>query len=186
MQVVKEMDAGAVADVEVVHIGELDTGPALRAKVGEAVVPLLRRNLTALLAGELSLTEQDLSKVTYCRKMRKEDGAIDFSLSAMEIYNRLRAFSSWPGGYFDHGESRIKVGRASVAADELSSAAPGIVLSTGSEVRVATSAGDICFHELQRPGARMLPAADFLRGYPIVAGDLLMGSLAEPLVRQGS
>lgn len=186
MQVVKEMDAGAVADVEVVHIGELDTGPALRAKVGEAVVPLLRRNLSALLAGELSLTEQDLSKVTYCRKMRKEDGAIDFSLSAIEIYNRLRAFSPWPGGYFDHGESRIKVGRASVAADELSSAAPGIVLSTGSEVRVATSAGDICFHELQRPGARMLPAADFLRGYPIVAGDLLMGSVAEPLVRQDS
>ena len=49
---------------------------------------------------------------------------------------------------------------------------------------MATSEGDICFHELQRPGARMLPAADFLRGYPIVAGDLLMGSLAEPLVRQ--
>ena len=183
MQVVKEMDAGAVADVEVVHIGELDTGPALRAKVGEAVVPLLRRNLSALLAGELSLTEQDLSQVTYCRKMRKEDGAIDFSLSAMEIYNRLRAFTPWPGGYFDHGESRIKVGRASVAANKLSRAAPGIVLCTGSEVRVATSAGDICFHELQRPGARMLPAADFLRGYPIVAGDLLMGSLAEPLVR---
>ena len=184
MQVVKEMDAGGVADVEVVRIGDQDTGPELRVKVGEAVVPLLRRNLGAVLTGGLQFKEQDLSQVTYCRKMRKEDGAIDFTLSATEIYNRLRAFTPWPGGYVDHGESRIKVGRASVAPDESASAEPGTVLSTDPVVRVATRAGVICFHELQRPGARMLQVADFLRGYTMVEGDRLIGGTAEALVRK--
>lgn len=184
MQVVKEMDAGGVADSEVVRIGELDTGPELRVKIGEAVVPLLRRNLAAMLAGELQFTEQDLSRVTYCRKMRKEDGAVDFTLPASDIYNRLRAFTPWPGGYFDHGESRIKVGRSSVDTDGAEFAEPGTVLSTTPTVRVATAKGSICFHELQRPGARMMPAADFLRGYAMAKGDQLIGGSTEALVRK--
>jgi methionyl-tRNA formyltransferase len=184
MQVVKEMDAGGVADCEVVRIGERDIGPELRVKVGEAVVPLLRRNLTAMLAGDLQFTEQDLSQVTYCRKMRKEDGAVDFTLPAAAIYNRLRAFTPWPGGYFDHGAARIKVGRASVELDDTVSAEPGTVLSTAPTVRVATSGGVICFDELQRPGARMLPVADFLRGYTMAEGDRLVGGTTEALVRK--
>lgn len=184
MRVVKEMDAGGVADSETVCIGKQDTGPELRAKVGEAVVPLLRRNLSAMLAGELQFKEQDLSQVTYCRKMCKEDGAVDFTLSAAAIDNRLRAFTPWPGGYFDHGESRIKVGRASVELECAESAEPGTVLSTTPVVRVATGQGVLCLHELQRPGARMLPVADFLRGYTISEGDQLIGGTAEALVRK--
>jgi len=184
MQVVREMDAGAVADFETVRIGDTDTGPDLRVKVGEAVVPLLRRNLKAMLAGELKLTEQDLNEVTYCRKMCKEDGAVDFSQSAVATYNRLRAFTPWPGGYFDHGESRIKIGRASVELHCTAIDEPGTVLSISPTVRVATSEGAICFHELQRPGARMLPVADFLHGYAMAEGDRLVGGTAEALVRK--
>ena len=184
MQVVKEMDAGGVADFEVVGIGEQDTGPELRVKVGEAVVPLLRRNLAAMLAGELKFKPQDINLVTYCRKMRKEDGAVDFSLPALAINNRLRAFTPWPGGYFDHGEVRIKIGRTSVEIDGSAAAEPGTVLSTSPAVRVATGAGVLCCHELQRPGARMLAVADFLCGYSLAEGDRLIGGTAEPLIRK--
>ena len=184
MQVVKEMDAGGVADFEAVRIGEQDTGPELRVKVGEAVVPLLHRNLAAMLTGELQFTPQDINLVTYCRKMHKKDGAVDFTLPAVTIYNRLRAFTPWPGGYFDHGEVRIKVGRTSVDLDAPASAEPGTVLSISPAVRVATAEGVLCCHELQRPGARMLPVADFLCGYTLAAGDRLTGGTAEPLVRK--
>jgi len=184
MQVVKKMDAGGVADFEAVRISQQDTGPELRVKVGEAVVPLLRRNLAAMLTGELQFTQQDTSLVTYCRKMRKEDGAVDFTLPAVTIYNRLRAFTPWPGGYFDHGEVRIKIGRTSVEIDESVSAEPGTVLSTSPAVRVATANGVLCCHELQRPGARMLPVEDFLCGYTLAEGDRLIGGTADPLVRK--
>ena len=181
MQVVKEMDAGGVADVEKVCIEKTDTGPMVRAKIGEAVVPLMRRNLAATLSGRLNFVPQDTSRVTFCRKISKEDGALEFSLSASQIDARLRAFTPWPGGYFDHGSERIKVGRVSVVEGEVD-AAPGTVIEVADGIRVATGAGSIWLRELQRAGGRMLPAGDFLRGYTIAEGDLLKGGEAEPLV----
>lgn len=184
MQVIQAMDAGGVADVERVRIGETDTGADLRVKIGEAVVPLLRRNLAALLSGHLQFTAQEVNQATYCRKIHKADAAVDFALPARAIYNRLRAFNPWPGAYFDHGAIRLKVGRASVQAEAVEVAAPGTVLRTQPGLCVATGAGVICFHALQRAGARMLPVAEFLRGYRIVEGDQLVGGRAQALLRE--
>ncbi|MGJ8654241.1 MAG: methionyl-tRNA formyltransferase [Opitutaceae bacterium] len=181
MQVVREMDAGGVADVETVRIDNADTGPSVRAKVGEAVVPLMQRNLQATLTGSLDFVPQNVSEATHCRKMRKEDGALNFEQPAQAIYDRLRAFTPWPGGYFDHGEIRIKVGRSTVG-DETSTAAPGTVVSVDDVISVATLDGVICFHELQRPGGRLLPVPDFVRGYPIAVGEVLPSIVGEPLV----
>lgn len=182
MQVVKEMDAGAVADCERVRIEDADTSPVVRAKVGEAVVPLLRRNLSAALAGELDFEPQDASQATFCRKISKEDGALDFTQSAVAIDACLRAFTPWPGGYFDHGDTRIKVGACSVA-EEADSAEPGTVLAVGETLDVATASGLLRICELQRPGGRMLPVPDFLRGYPIEVGEVLPSASREPLLQ---
>jgi methionyl-tRNA formyltransferase len=181
MQVVKEMDAGAVADVETVRIEQSDTGPSVRVKVGEAVVPLIRRNLQQTLTGQLDFKPQDTAGLTHCRKIRKEDGALDFYQPAQAIYDKLRAFTPWPGGYFDHTELRIKVGRATVDP-EVVGLLPGTVLSIGDTLSVATAEGAICFHELQRPGGRMLPVADFVRGYLMVEGEVLASVTGEPLL----
>jgi methionyl-tRNA formyltransferase len=172
MQVVKEMDAGSVADCETVRIEDSDTSPLVRAKVGRAVVPILERNLAAALRGGLDFKEQDSNLATYCRKITKEDAALDFRQSATVIEARLRAFTPWPGGYFDHGETRVKVGRCSVLGGSVL-AAPGTVLEASATLDVATDRGVLRIHELQRPGGRMLPVAEFLRGYPIQAGEVL-------------
>jgi methionyl-tRNA formyltransferase len=181
MQVVKEMDAGAVADYERVSIGKKDTGPDVRARVGEAVVPLLKRTLISALEGTLSFEEQDRSCVTLTRKIFKEDGAVDFGQSAAVIDARLRALTPWPGGYFDHGETRIKVGQCSVGKSA-ESEVPGLVLSADSTLDVVTGDGILQIHELQRPGGRMMPVEDFLRGYPIVAGEVLPSVKFAPLL----
>jgi methionyl-tRNA formyltransferase len=182
MQVVKEMDAGAFADCERVRIEDTDTSPRVRAKIGQAVVPLLRRNLAAALYGGLSFEPQDGALATFCRKISKEDGALDFALPAATIAARLRAFTPWPGGYFDHGETRIKVGACAVAAAQ-ASAAPGMVLAVADAVEVATAAGILRIHQLQRPGGRMLPVPDFIRGYPIRVGEVLPSVSGESLLK---
>jgi len=183
MEVVKEMDAGAVADCEPVRIEVTDTSPLVRAKVGRAVVPLLERNLPTALRGELDLEPQDASRATFCRKISKEDGALDFTQSAAAIDARLRAFTPWPGGYFEHGGIRVKVGACSVA-DVPRPAAPGTVLAAGETLDVATADGVLRIRELQRPGGRMLTVPDFLRGYPIGAGEVLPSVAAEPLLQR--
>lgn len=181
MQVVKEMDAGGVADVETVRIEQSDTGPNVRLKVGEAVVPLLQRNLVATLAGTLDFQPQEVDQVTHCRKLNKGDGALDFHLPAQATYDKLRAFTPWPGGYFDHADVRIKVGEASVDLDG-TTLLPGTVVEVGNTLSVATKDGVVCFHTLQRPGGRMLPVPDFVRGYPIVVGEVLTSVPSMPLV----
>jgi methionyl-tRNA formyltransferase len=181
MQVVKEMDAGAFADCERVRIENTDTSPAVRAKVGQAVVPLLQRNLAASLRGELKFNAQDETQATFCRKISKEDGALDFAQSAAAIDARLRAFTPWPGAYFDHGETRIKVGQCS-ATGLVVAAPPGTVLAVGETVDVATAEGVLHLHELQRPGGRMLPVPDFLRGYVIEVGEVLPSVKGAPLL----
>ncbi|HAV14556.1 MAG TPA: methionyl-tRNA formyltransferase [Opitutae bacterium] len=181
MEIVREMDAGGVADVEKVRIDPADTGPSLRVKLGEAVVPLLRRNLEATLSGRLHFKAQNVDEVTQCRKLSKEDAALDFHQSAQAIYDRLRAFTPWPGGYFDHAETRIKVGAATVdlGAVEL---LPGTVVEVGESLKISTREGAICFHQLQRPGGRMMAVSDFMRGYPIVVGEVIASVQGEPLV----
>ncbi|MGC6424245.1 MAG: methionyl-tRNA formyltransferase [Lentimonas sp.] len=172
MQVVKEMDAGGVADCEKVAIDAADTGMSLRVKVGQAVVPLLRRNLAATMSGSLRFEPQDTDQATHCRKITKDDAALDFQQSAQEVCDRLRAFTPWPGGYFDHGKTRIKVGKASVDMEAVE-LLPGTVVAVDDALKVSTRDGAICFHELQRPGGKMIPVNDFIRGYPIIVGEVL-------------
>ncbi|MFU8848282.1 MAG: methionyl-tRNA formyltransferase [Opitutales bacterium] len=186
MQVVREMDAGAVADVEPVCIEDSDTAADVRAKVGEAVVPLLRRNLVAAMSGELKFQPQDVVKASYCRKIHKEDAALDFNLSAHQIVCRLRAFTPWPGGYFDHGANRIKVGRADWQAATATREEPGTVVAAGEMLEVATSEGILRIHELQRPGGRMLAVKAFLQGYTLEPGTLLPSVPGESLLTHHS
>lgn len=185
MQVVREMDAGSVADCEKVSIENVDTAPDVRSKVGEAVVPLLQRNLKAALCGELDFAEQDHSRATHCRKIKKEDAALDFNQSARSLDCRLRAFTPWPGAYFDHGETRMKVGRAS-SLPVVAEAQPGTVLAAGDRLDIATFAGVLQIAELQRPGGRMLPVKEFLKGYPIEVGSVLPSVAEEELLDSNS
>jgi len=182
MRVVREMDAGAVADCEKVRIEDSDTAPVVRAKVGDAVVPLLERNLEAALKGELRGQEQEHGLATFCRKISREDAALDFTLPARMLDSRLRAFRPWPGGYFDHAETRIKVGQVSWIPVHVD-AVPGTVVATGNTLDVATGEGVLQIAELQRPGGRMLPVKDFLRGYCIHPEEVLPSVVAAPLVR---
>ena len=181
MQVVKEMDAGAVADCERVCIENTDTSPTVRIKVGQAVLALLERNLKASLLGELNLAPQNASLATHCRKISKEDGALDFTQTAASIDARLRAFTPWPGGYFDHGDTRVKVGKCSLE-ESIISEQPGSVIVAGKTLDVATGMGLLRIHELQRPGGRMLPVSDFLRGYAIKVGEVLLSTPSHSLL----
>ena len=181
MQITKELDAGPVAECEHIKIKSTETGSTLRAKVGQAVVPILSRNLEASLHGKLDFGPQNAGHATFCRKISKEDGALDFRQSAIAIDARLRAFTPWPGAFFEHKDMRIKVGRCSVASMDQSDA-PGTVIRVGKTLDIATNDGVLCIHELQRPSGRLLPVSDFLRGYEIVVGDVLPSVLSVPLL----
>ena len=182
MRVVAKMDAGPVADAECVPIMPTDTGPTLRERLSQACVPLLKRNLSTLADGTIRVNEQDETSVTYTRKLTKADAPLDWTVPAIELERRVRAFHAWPGAQIEHGGQAIKIGEATALA-ETAQAAPGLILrASDAGVDVATSAGVLRLLMLQRPGGRMMDAGEFLRGYRLAVGESLPGSAQRPLV----
>ena len=186
MQVEQQMDSGSVGAVELVDIKADDTAGTLREKVGEAVVPLLARIIKPLLEENLVFEEQDEAQVSFCRKFRKEDGIIDFQLPAQAIFNRWRAFKTWPGTHCFHNSQSLKIGHMRMLETELSSAKqifdPGTILLSDGALVVVLKTGAIEVLELQRPGGKMLPVAEFLRGYQLEENDLFHGQESKNLV----
>lgn len=184
MRIVLELDAGPVADTEPVPIAPHDTGLEVEAALARACVPLLARALPRLAAGTLEFREQDHARATFCRKLEKSDGALDFSRPAAELAARVNGLMPWPGCATEFGGQPIKFGLADVSgAPRSAPAAPGTVLGADAEgLHIACGEGVLRVLRLQKPGGRMLPAAEFLRGSPVSAGTMLPSRPMAPLV----
>lgn len=183
MRIVRKLDAGPVADTQSVAIGPRDTALDVEAKLASACVPLLARALPLLADGQLQFAPQDDSQATFCRKLVKEDGGLDFHATARELSARIRGLFPWPACVFVHGGQTIKVGLADALPDSGVIAPAGTVVGTDAEgLLVSTGSGVLRLLRLQRPGGRMLPAPEFLRGLPIPAGTLLASQAMTALV----
>lgn len=182
MRMVARMDAGPVGAVLECGVEGDDTRLTLRRKIGEAAAGLLEAHWPDLWEGRLTLREQNEAAATYSRLIVKEDGWLDFRLPATDLERRIRAFNPWPGASFGWRGERIKVGTAEVCTGS-SGGVPGEVEpGDGPGLRVATGRGCLSLRQLQRPGSRMLGAAEFLRGFPIEPGSVLGSHPSFPLV----
>jgi methionyl-tRNA formyltransferase len=182
MRVVRKLDAGAVVDVERIAIGPHDTTGTIEAALGRAAAPLTARCLASLCEGPLASTEQDEAQVSYCRRLAKTDGVLDFSRPAAELSRRINALMPWPGCTIDIAGTPVKLGLAEVGAG-LSCAEPGTVLEPEEDaLPVATANGVLRLLQLQRPGGRMLAASEFLRGFTVPVATVLGSQPMPPLV----
>ncbi|MCX6950915.1 MAG: methionyl-tRNA formyltransferase [Verrucomicrobia bacterium] len=171
MRIVKKLDAGPVADVERVGIAPLDTALEIEAKLSAACVPLVARCLPRLRDGTLSFATQDEGAVSHCRKLEKEDGVLDFTATAASLAARINGLFPWPACSVEFNGQPVKFGLADVAGEPAPGAVPGEVSGTEKDgLLIATGQGTLRVRRLQRPGGKMLAAADFLRGCPIPAG----------------
>ena len=108
--------------------------------------------------------------------MRKTDGAIDWSRSAVEIKNQVRALQPWPRASTDWlrtgvAPMRLIIGRVDVR-DSSHEGAPGtVVASDKNELVIAAGAGAVSIVQVQPAGRQMMAVADFLRGHPVRAGE---------------
>lgn len=101
-EMVAKPDAGRIVDRERVPIGEDETALEVFRKVTAAAETVLRRSLPRLVAGDAVLKDQDLARGSYFGGRRPEDGRIDWSKSAREIHNLVRAVAPpYPGAFTD-------------------------------------------------------------------------------------
>ncbi len=181
MRIVRRLDAGPVAEVERVPVGECDTAVDVEAALARASVPLLRRTLPRIADGTLEFRAQDEAAATYCRKLERADGGLDFSAPATVLAARINGLFPWPACSVDLHGVTVKLGLATARDD--GPANPGVVLGAdGDALQIGTGRGVLCVRRLQRPGSRMLPAAEYLRGSPVAPGTVLVSRPMPELV----
>ncbi len=183
MRIVRQLDAGPVADREAVAIGRHDTALEIEQKLAAACAPLLARALPSLLAGDLAFVEQDHAAATFCRKLTKDDAALDFAAPAVALAARINGLNPWPAAQVEWQGQPLKFGLADVLPADAAAVVPGVVAGADAEgLLIGTGAGLLRVRRLQKPGGKMLCASDFLRGSPVAAGTIFASRPMAPLV----
>ncbi len=168
MQMDEGLDTGDMLLVGREPIAPGDTTASLHDRLaalgGRMIVDALRR----LADGGLPRTPQPAEGVTYATKIAKEEAALDFRLPAPVLLRRLRAFNPFPGASAQVDGVTLKLWDAQLSPMR---GEPGRVLAAdGDGVTIACGDGALRVTELQKPGAKRLPAAAFLSGFPLAAG----------------
>ena len=179
------LDTGPILAQEHAPIAPTDTTGALTEKLSLLGADLLVRTLPHWLAGEIQAAPQDASQATACRLMRKEDGAIDWTLPALEIWRSVRAYNPWPSAHTTLAGELLHIWQAS-PLDSPAGPPPGTVVALTPDQRAAlpefaaeaafaaqTGEGLLAIARVQRAGRRALSAAEFLRGLPNLIGSRL-------------
>ncbi len=99
MRIDAGMDTGDMLLQREVEIGPTETAPELSSRLSEIGAPLIEETLRGLAAGAIVPRQQNHAEATLASMLKREDGRIDWSLPAEEIYNRMRGFAPWPGAY---------------------------------------------------------------------------------------
>jgi methionyl-tRNA formyltransferase len=189
------IDTGDMLAKVEVPITDEDTAGTLFATLSREGAELLRRTLPDLLAGRLVPEPQNEAEATYAPTLKREDERIDWSLPALEIFNKVRGLNPWPvaftlwnGEVFKvwacakpDGESEMARIGDRAAADEAGTAngdkvalEPGTVLKSDERgIEVMTGAGTILLTEVQPAGKKAMDAATFNRGSGIPEGTVL-------------
>lgn len=165
------LDTGDMLVRKSLAIGPEETAGELHDRLALLGRETMVETLARLCAGTLEPKPQDDAQSSYAPMLKKEDGRIDWSRSAEEIHNQVRGLDPWPGAYTRLEGKDIKLFGTSPLKG---SGEAGTVLSADSEgVRIACGEGILLCRELQLPGRKRLPAADFVRGRTMVPGTRL-------------
>jgi methionyl-tRNA formyltransferase len=174
MRVVSELDAGPAFAVERIPIGPDDTTPEVERALAEIGAKLAVRVVGQLAEGSAVEVSQNHAEATYAPKLERDEGAIDWSLPASDIHNRVRGLQPWPLVSVTIDGVRCSIYRTSVSG-ETTTARPGTVIAASNGV-LAVAAGDgrvVRILEIQPEGKRVMSARDFLSGRRVQSGDRL-------------
>jgi len=186
------LDGGPVLSSQSTEIGSEETAEQLEPRLSEMGVPCVHDAIEQLEKWDGTSTigaVQDSSLATPARRLKKSDGAIDWSRTAFEIKNQIRAFQPWPASFTNWQREpnkavRLIVHQVQVVPEATSSPVGGTVIATdddsGSDSKprrklwVATGSGAVAIESIQPAGKRQMDIQEFLRGYPVKVGDRLV------------
>ncbi|MDB5763688.1 MAG: methionyl-tRNA formyltransferase, partial [Herminiimonas sp.] len=172
MQMEEGLDTGPMLLTESLPIAPCDTTGSLHDKLaslgGAMIVDAMRRLQRDALPVPMP---QPHTGITYAAKISKEEAALDFTQAADDLARKIRAFNPFPGAFALFDGVPVKIWRAE-AAPPSPVIEPGQILAADAQtgVLVVCGKGVLRLTELQKPGGKRLPAAEFLKGFSMERG----------------
>ncbi|MBP1991435.1 methionyl-tRNA formyltransferase [Paenibacillus eucommiae] len=188
MYMAEGLDTGDMISRVEVPIADSDTTGTMFEKLSAAGAGLLKSTLPELLEGRIQASVQNEADAVYSPNIKREDERIDWSRSALSIFNQIRGLNPFPGAYttWNHEVMKIWASRKPEPAGERESndglkrdlpagmPVPGTVLQSRPEgIEVKTGDGTLWLTEIQPPGKKAMEVAQFIKGSSIPDGTVL-------------
>ena len=159
IRLVQALDAGPILLQEREPVRPEDDYLSLEGRLSQLGARLLVRALEERPAPR----PQDDALATFCQRIERDDGRIDWSRPAREIWNMVRAYRGWPQAFTTFEGRLLKILRATLVSGDTE---PGQVTLEDGDPVIGTGEGRLRLDEVQMEGRRAMSGAELARGYP--------------------
>lgn len=173
MEMVAAMDAGRMYGKKEVTIEEDDNATSLFKKISEAAKDLVLELLPKYVNGELEGIPQDENEVTFCSLIKPEQEKLDLSKDILEVYGYIRGLSDEPGAYLYLDNQKLKIFKAKIANDLVTSEVGTIVQADKRGLLLQCQNGQLAILELQKEGKKRMDYKAFINGNQNLLGTKL-------------
>jgi len=164
------LDTGPILLQRETPIGANETAPELMERLAEIGAELLGETLARL--NDLTPRPQRDQDATFAPILKKEDGLIDWSRSAIEIERAVRGFQPWPNAYTSYNSRGLAIFRAEVEPYQWEAATGEVVAAQGDDLIVSCGASTaLRLIEVQPEARKRMTVRDFLNGTHVKVGD---------------
>jgi methionyl-tRNA formyltransferase len=174
MQIDAGMDTGPILATQKVDIHPNETAGELESRLAVLGAELLIKTIPPYLSGALEPVPQPEEGITLTWRIKKNAEVINWTLSATEIHNHIRAFAPKPGAFTMWDDKRLKILRTCIVAPEdRPTGIPGTVFLWEKKPVVITSDGYLALTQVQMAGKRPMDGGAFVRGRKDFVGTTL-------------
>ena len=167
------LDTGDILTQEKTPIQPEDASETLHERLAKMGAELLVRTIPEYVAGRITARPQPAEGLSHAPKIKKQDGAIDWTQPARANWNKVRGLIPWPGAFTTLGKEKslLKIWRSEVA--ETPGAAGQILQADKTGLVVGCGHDSLRILTVQREGGRRLSAQEFLAGHPLQPNEFL-------------
>lgn len=174
MKTVREVDAGDVVLQGSVRLSGDENQEECFSMLADLSANLAVEALDLIESGKAVFTPQEHAKATFCKKLTKEDGKIDFNQTALDIHNKVRAFYGYPGAYCNTKYGRLKVIKTKLTTSALSGEIGEVLENKKERFVVQCGSGtSIAFVTVQGEGGKAMSVGSYNLGRHIDIGTIL-------------
>lgn len=167
------LDTGDILLSSKIEMMPDDTSGTLHDRLAELGADLLIRTLNSFKTDKIHPIPQDHSQTTYAPLLKKNDGLLNWEMSASALEALIRGVTPWPGAFTFHENKRLKIFKARPIFMDTPETPGTVIKGFPDELRVAAGEGVLSIMEIQGSSGKRLLIKDFLRGYHLTPGTIL-------------